>query len=340
MLIKNTYHYLSCFSLLKLINATGLFVCFYLSKLFRRPIQKFYPSAVAIEPTTSCNLRCPECPSGLRSFTRATGMLNAIFFEKTINELAPYLNYLTFYFQGEPYLNPDFLEMVSYANSKKIFTATSTNAHYLNDEVAKKTVLSGLDKLIISIDGITQETYESYRVGGKLNKVLEGTENVLKWKKLLKSNTPKVVFQYLVVKPNEHQIEEARGIAKKIGVDDILFKTAQIYDFKNGNTLIPTLDQYSRYRKKKDGTYEIKNKLRNSCWKMWQSCVITWDGSVVPCCFDKDAKYKLGELKQQSFKEIWFSKGYQSFRQSILKSRSEIDICTNCTEGLKIFTNS
>ena len=77
------------------------------------------------------------------------------------------LFYLTFYFQGEPYINPKFLEMVSYASKKKIFTSTSTNAHYLDSETARKTVESGLDKLIISIDGTSQDTYEAYRIGGK-----------------------------------------------------------------------------------------------------------------------------------------------------------------------------
>jgi MoaA/NifB/PqqE/SkfB family radical SAM enzyme len=111
-----------------------------------------------------------------------------------------------FYFQGEPFLNPDFLTMVQYAVSKKIYTATSTNAHYLTDAVAKRTVESGLDRLIISIDGTTQETYQQYRVGGRLDKVLQGAANIVKWKKELKSKTPFVVFQFLVVRHNEHQV--------------------------------------------------------------------------------------------------------------------------------------
>src|SRR5690606_23911827 len=121
-------------------------------------------------------LRCPECPSGLRAFSRKQGNLKKDFFKKTIDQLYKKTFYLTFYFQGEPFINPDFLEMVKYANDKKIYTATSTNAHFLNDENAKRTVESGLDRLIISIDGTTQEVYENYRRGGKLEKVLEGTK--------------------------------------------------------------------------------------------------------------------------------------------------------------------
>jgi pyruvate-formate lyase-activating enzyme len=84
---------------------------------------------------------------------------------------------------------------------KGIYTATSTNAHYLNDQNARRTVESGLDRLIISLDGTTQDVYQQYRVGGKLEKVLEGTRNVVRWRRELKSSTPRIIFQFLVVRP-------------------------------------------------------------------------------------------------------------------------------------------
>ncbi len=307
------------------------------SRVTKKPSHWGMPLSISFEPTTSCNLRCPECPSGLRSFTRPTGMLEEALFKKTIDELASTLLYLIFYFQGEPFLNTKFLELVKYAATKKIYTATSTNAHYLNDAVAKKTVESGLDRLIISIDGTTQETYQSYRIGGKLEKVIEGTKNIIKWKKALKSKTPHVVFQFLVVKPNEHQIAEVQKLADELGVDEVGLKTAQIYDYKNGSDLIPTIDQYSRYKKNSDGSYSIKNKLLNHCWKMWHSCVITWDGKVVPCCFDKDAHHRLGDVSQEPFSKLWKNDDYKTFRASLLKSRTEIEMCKNCTEGTKIW---
>jgi radical SAM protein with 4Fe4S-binding SPASM domain len=264
-------------------------------------------------------------------------MLQNKTFEKVIDELHQSLLYLIFYFQGEPYLNPSFLDMVSYASKKNIYTATSTNAHYLTDDVCRKTIESGLNRLIISIDGTTQETYESYRVGGKLDKVIEGTKNIVKWKKEMKSSTPHLIFQFLVVKPNEHQIDELMELATQLEVDEVRFKTAQVYDYKNGNSLIPENHEYSRYKKNKDGTYSIKNRLLNHCWKMWHSCVITWDGKVVPCCFDKDATHTLGDLSSNSFNEVWKSIPYHNFRIAVMKGRSEIDICKNCTEGTKVF---
>jgi radical SAM protein with 4Fe4S-binding SPASM domain len=264
-------------------------------------------------------------------------MLTRSLFEQSIDQLADTLTYLTFYFQGEPYLHPSFLDMVRYASGRGIYTATSTNAHYLKDDVARQTVESGLDRLIISIDGTTQDTYSAYRVGGTLDKVVEGARNVLEWKKKLHSKTPHVVFQFLVVKPNEHQIPEVYALARKLGVDQVALKTAQIYDYEQGSPLIPLQDKYARYRKNDDGTYSVKNKLLNHCWKMWQGCVITWDGRVVPCCFDKDAHYVLGDLSKQSFREIWNGEAYRQFRSTLLRSRQEIEMCRNCTEGTKIW---
>lgn len=321
----------------RMLNASQVYSSYHLSRFTGKPSIAGMPITISFEPTTSCNLRCPECPSGLRSFTRPTGMLEQSLFQNVIDQLAGTLSFLTFYFQGEPYLHVDFLEMVRYASTKGIYTATSTNAHYLTDKRAKLTVESGLDRLIISIDGTTQDTYQSYRVGGSLEKVMEGARNVIAWKKKLKSKTPHVIFQFLVVKPNEHQIPEVYALANEIGVDQVVLKTAQIYNYENGSDLIPSLEQYSRYRKNQDGTYAIKNKLDNNCWKMWHSCVITWDGKVVPCCFDKDAHHVLGDLNQQSFKSIWNGEKYNQFRASLLRSRSEIEICKNCTEGTKVW---
>lgn len=336
---NDSFNLLSKLTPARVWNGVKVLSSFYASRLLNKPVQWGYPVSISFEPTTSCNLRCPECPSGLRAFTRPTGMLEKDFFRKTIDEIHKELLYLIFYFQGEPYLNPDFLNMVQYAGSKGIYTATSTNAHYLNDDNARRTVESGLDRLIISIDGTTQDVYTQYRVGGNLEKVITGAKNIVKWKKELKSKTPFIFFQFLVVKPNEHQIEDIKRLAKEVGVDEVRFKTAQVYDYETDpNQLIPENDKYSRYKKSNDGTYSAKNKLANRCWKMQHSNVITWDGLVVPCCFDKDAMHRLGNLKTQSFKEIWQNENYKQFRRELMKSRRNIDICANCSEGVSVWS--
>ena len=335
---NDTINLLTKLSVQRAWNWIKVISSFYLSKWTKKPFQWGIPVSISFEPTTSCNLRCPECPSGLRSFTRPRGMLEKHFFQDMINQLAPELLYLTFYFQGEPYLNPEFLDMVKYASQKKIYTATSTNAHYLDDDNARKTVESGLDRLIISLDGTTQSVYSQYRVGGNLDKVLAGAANIVRWKRKLNSKTPYVFFQFLVVRPNEHQLEEARDLARQTGVDGIRYKTAQINDYTTDpNQLIPQKSSLSRYRKQSDGSYKPKNPMRNHCWRLWHSPVITWDGLVVPCCFDKDAQHRMGDLKNKSFKEIWKQTEYLDFRRKILQSRSQIDICSNCSEGVKVW---
>ena len=335
---NDTFNLASKITFKRAWNGLKVLGSFYIGQLLNKPIQWGYPVSISFEPTTSCNLRCPECPSGLRAFTRPTGMLQKDFFIRTIDEIHKELLYLIFYFQGEPYLNPDFLDMVKYASGKGIYTATSTNAHYLNDAAAKRTIESGLDRLIISIDGTTQDVYKQYRVGGHLDKVIEGAKNIVKWKKELNSKTPFIFFQFLVVKPNEHQIEDIKKLAKEVGVNEVRFKTAQVYDYETDpNNLITTIDKFSRYKKDENGTYKPKNKLTNRCWKMQHANVITWDGLVVPCCFDKDAMHQLGNLKNQSFKEVWNNDNYKQFRNQLMKSRKNIDICANCSEGASVW---
>ena len=334
---KDTLNFVSKLTPRRLWNVGKLLSSYYVTKWTGKATQWGLPMTISIEPTTACNLRCPECPSGLRAFSRPTGNLKQDFFRKTIDELHKQLIYLIFYFQGEPYINPGFLDMVKYAKDKGIYTITSTNGHFLNNANAKKTIESGLDRMIISVDGTTQETYENYRKEGNLESVLQGARNIVKWKKEMNSATPHTIFQFLVVKPNEHQIDEIYKIAEEIGIDEVKLKTAQVYEYEKGNDLIPTIEKYSRYKKNINGTYSVKNKLLNHCWKLWHACVITWDGLVVPCCFDKDAQHRLGGMKDKPFKEIWQGEDYDKFRKQLLKGRDQIDICKNCTEGCKVW---
>ncbi len=298
-----------------------------------------WPMSLAVEPTTACNLRCPHCPSGLRSFERPTGRMNLDLYRDILDQVAPHLLYLTLYFQGEPYIHPQFLDMVSYARKKNIYTATSSNAHFLDDDRARQTVESGLNRIVVSIDGTTQASYAHYRVGGKLEKVIEGTRNLIAWKKKLKRSTPHVIFQFIVFKSNQHQIQDIRKLARELKVDALQIKTAQIYDLENADNWVPEEESLSRYARNDQGKFQIKNELLNHCWRMWQGCVLTWDGKVVPCCFDKDAQHSLGDLQQQSFADIWWGAKYQGFREQLFRSRRNIDICQNCTEGTRVFAS-
>ncbi len=322
----------------KVVNFIMLWSSFHYSRFRGKPSLWGRPAKAGMEPTTHCNLRCPECISGLRAFTRPTGMMQLETFKKFVDEAGSDLIYLLMYFQGEPFLNPDFLKLVEYASLKKIYVATSTNGHYLNAEMAEKTIASGISEVIISIDGINQESYVSYRVGGDLEKVKAGVKNLRHARDKAKSLSPVIYIQFLVFRKNEHEIEEIKKLGLELGADKVLLKTAQINDFEHGSPFMPANSNYSRYRKKKDGTYAIKNPLLNQCWRMWMGPEITWDGKVLPCCFDKDGKSVMGELENSNFSKIWKSDAYQNFRVDLLKSRKSIPMCTNCSEGTKVWS--
>ncbi len=334
---KDSLNIASHVSFSRIVNLMLLKLSYIFSKISKRSFHKGLPYALSIEPTTACNLACPECPSGLKQFTRATGKLDLEFHKKMLVSVGKQVFYINYYFQGEPFLHPQFLDLIKEAKQHKIYTATSTNAHFIDAKKAQEIVESGLDRLIISIDGLTQKTYENYRVSGQLSKVIEGTKEIIKAKKEANSQTPHLIFQFLVVKQNEHEIDDLYKLANELGIKDVRLKTAQFYDYKNGNVLMPENESYARYKKLKDGSYTLKYKVGNHCWRMWSSSVITWDGSIVPCCFDKDAQHVLGSLKTTDFNNIWKDKRYHQFRTSVLTHRNQIDICQNCSEGAKVW---
>lgn len=313
---------------------------YFLSRIFRREIHFGSPIAVSVEPTNTCNLHCPECPSGQHILTREKGFIDEKLFATILNSLENKLFYLILYFQGEPYLHPDFTRLIHQAKSKKIHVLSSTNGHFLTPESALETVQSGLDELIISLDGCDQEAYSSYRKGGSFDMVINGIKELVSKKREAGSYKPRIILQFLVLKTNEHQLEKIHQFGKELGVDKVQLKSAQLYDFENGNPLMPDNSQYSRYientNESGETSYRIRNTLPRHCFRMWSSCVITWDGWVVPCCYDKDARYKMGNVREESFEKIWKSEKYREFRERILKSRETIDICRNCGEGVGI----
>ncbi len=334
---KDKLSILKSYGFVRMFNAVKLVSSYYWSRITKSGKVWGSPMAASIEPTTSCNLRCPECPSGLRQFSRATGNIKSDQGKIMIDKLAKTVGYINFYFQGEPLISPHFYDLVAHARRKKIYTSTSTNAHFLNAENCQKILDSGLNRLIISIDGTTQKTYEQYRKEGSLEKVIDGAKRMVKLRDEQKAPLF-IIFQFLVVKPNEHQTNDVLELAKEIGIDEVRFKTAQLYDYKNGHELMPEQDKYSRYRLRKDGTYKVKGIQGNHCWRMWSSSVITWDGDMVPCCFDKDAVHKMGNLVKRELKEIWHAPAYQNFRKQVLKDRDAIEICRNCSEGTKVWS--
>ena len=134
------------------------------------------PVSISTELTNNCNLKCPECSSGSGTMRRKRGFMDIELFKKIMKELEPYLYNANLYFQGEPMLHPLFFSFLANCLTPK--TIVSTNGHFLSVENSEQIVMSGLKKLIISLDGMDQETYSLYRVNGDMNRVLSGLTNV------------------------------------------------------------------------------------------------------------------------------------------------------------------
>lgn len=250
-------------------------------------------------------------------------------FVKILTELSPYLTNTNLYFQGEPMMHPRFFDLLE--SARDIPATVSTNGHFLTAENAEKLALSGLKKLIVSLDGLDQETYSAYRINGDAGKVIEGIRN-LSVAKVRLSSKLKVELQVLVNRYNEKQVPDIIRLGKVSGFRVVL-KSMQIYDSSAINQWLPSDDRFRRYLIKSNG-FEIRSRLPRRCARLWFNPVVTWDGKVVPCCFDKDAGYVMGDLNEQSFHFIWHGEKFRQFRRMVLSGREKIPMCRNCTSGL------
>lgn len=294
-----------------------------------------YPLFLGIEPTTACNLRCPHCISGLRAFTRPTGRLDPALLDKILAELHPYLWGVLFYFQGEPLLHPEIGRLILRVSQYRLLSSLSTNGHFLTEEKCYDLIAAGLTHLRISVDGMSQETYERYRVGGDLATVQAGIERLLKMRRAMRSLFPLVELQLIAFR---HNIDEKAAFlqwAKAIGVDYARIKTAQLLEptAEAYEAWIP--EGYTRYERRVDGSVHLRGPLPNRCWRLWRAAEITWDGELLPCCFDKNAEYSFGSLQEKSFYEVWHGPRAEAFRRRVFSARENIDICQNCSEGTR-----
>ena len=291
---------------------------------------KGMPVSISTELTNNCNLSCPNCSTGSGLMQRERGYMDIVLFNKILNELGPYLYNINLYFQGEPMLHPLFYLFIG--TSQVPNTVVSTNGHYLSVENSEKIAVSGLKKLIISLDGIDQKTYSAYRVNGKVDTVIDGINNICQARKRHNSSL-KIEIQLLVNRVNEHQIPMIRQLTKNVNAS-LSLKSMQVIDDAQRRSWMPLNERFRRY-KIQDGKYVIKNSLPDRCARLWFNPVITWDGKVIPCCFDKNADYVMGDINHDSFREIWNGPKYRIFRKRILSGRHMIEMCRNCTSGLK-----
>lgn len=306
---------------------------YYLSLLTKKSTIWGMPPFIMIEPTSICNLKCPLCPSGTGKLERTKGFMDINLYKKVIDEVKDTTIMIILWNQGEPLLHENLIEMIRYNHSYGLFTMTSSNLNHLPDP--EGLVQSGLDTLIVSLDGASQETYNKYRVNGDFQTVISNTEALIKAKKKLSSTTPVIKWQFIVMKHNEHEIQTIKELAKKIGVDELVFKTVQIYDKSDIDTFLPVNEKYRRYEVIGDN-YRPKGKIRNRCRRIFTQPVVNCDGELAICCFDKDNKYKVGNLTNHSFRELWNSSNFHKWRNIVLQDRKKMDICQNCGEGINL----
>lgn len=334
LILRNLIRSLTRRRISNLIKTT---VSFILSALIRKNIVWGRPSILTIEPTNICNLRCPLCTTGSGEMERASGKMSLETFENIIKKMGDDLFFLLLYHQGEPYINKRFLDFVKLAKSKNIYCTTSTNAHYFTDDIIHQTIESGLDSMIVSLDGVTQKSYETYRIKGNLEKVVNGMKRFVEIKRERKSKTPLIALQFLVMKHNESEIPAVKKLAKEIGIDRLLIKNIEVRSLEEARQWLPVNDKYRRYNF--DGeNFEVKNNNKKSCPRPWLSTLINWDGAVVPCCFDKNGKYEMGNINEaENIDDIWFGQKFSKFRSRLNRNRKSIDICRNCNQGFGSF---
>tara|TARA_Y100000996_G_scaffold136269_1_gene103601 strand:- start:5378 stop:6529 length:1152 start_codon:yes stop_codon:yes gene_type:complete len=293
------------------------------------------PYNVVIEPTNSCNLQCPLCSTGIGAKTREKGILQFENFKKVIDEIKDYVLQLSLQNWGEATLVKDLPKMIKYASDNGIFTRLSTNFSVkYTDVFLKELMLSGLGIMVIDLDGTDQETYEKYRKNGNLDLVLENIKRAVKIKKQNSLEYPTIQSRMLVMKHNEHQIEEFRTISRDMNVDEMELGNIQV----NPNTAKHWLPGNQEF------VYEtyLKERKVTPCHWPWSGMTINWDGGVSPCCVVDDEKSDFGDIFHEGVKGLWNNNYYQSARSVFSKEKNSTqkticDICKNDTHNPNLF---
>ena len=303
-----------------------------------------YPIELVIDPSNICNLHCPLCPTGQGRNDRSKGKMSFDNFRKIIDELGAYLYRVDLHNWGEPLLNVELYKMISYARVHNIQVRVSSNLNVLDQVKAEQLVKSGLDVLIVSLDGASQETYKQYRIGGQFHKVTTGIKMITEIKKELNVSKPFIIWQFLVMRQNEHEISTAEDIAKELAVNQLDFWPIRcdmgreiFWDDKmrleKTKRWLPRNEKYRIYNL-------VTGKRKNTpktCNFLWIQSVINWNGSASPCCALYDEKYDFGNAFDINFKSIWNNDKYQQARRIVRTKKASnsdlLNVCHYCAKN-------
>jgi glycosyltransferase involved in cell wall biosynthesis/MoaA/NifB/PqqE/SkfB family radical SAM enzyme/predicted glycosyltransferase len=285
------------------------------------------PDTAMIEPSNRCNLSCPTCPTGTGKIRPLPDMTREQF-ERVLDGLGAQVHGLSLWNYGEPALNPDLEHLVRCAKARGVASVkVSSNGLALVGQRARALVGSGLDVLILSVDGASQETYEKFRMRGSFEKVTRAVQDLCAEKKRAGVKKPSIELQFIVMRHNEHEIDAIRALARDWGVDRLRLKTFGASE--TSRQFVPERTSWSRYEQ--DGV--TPRDRRRFCPLPWDHTVINVDGSVTPCCYlrpDMGEQLVMGNLFEIPFPEIWRGPRYQAFRLAMLERRASMPVCATC----------
>lgn len=280
-----------------------------------------YPKTVVIEPINVCQLRCPLCPTGARKLNYDSSVMSLETFDRILSKV-PFVKAIDLHRAGEPFLNPDIFEMIRRATDKNIYVVLSTNFSFRRPaEFFEALVTCGLDRLIVSMDGASAQTYSEYRVGGDFDLVFSNLKETVSAKERVRSKNPEIVWQFLVNRFNEHEIPTAQQMARDLRISlDLrpLDMSDNLVDVELDTTIeerkahwLGRNQDYICRQYKEEVRYPI---LEGICTEIFTSLAIAVDGRVLPCCGAWDKNSVFGNLLTDSFEDIWFGDKYVSSR--------------------------
>lgn len=289
------------------------------------------PETGMIEPTNLCNLACPTCPTGTGKIKPLPQMtLRA--FEGVLAQLAPRLRNLALWNYGEPLLNRELPGMIAHAKAAGVgVVKVSSNVHFLDGARGEALLRSGLDVLILSVDGASQATYQTFRKDGEFDHVARSVAWLCAEKKRLGLAKPRIELQFIAMRHNEHELPEMRRLARQWGVDTLRVKTVGADD-DTSRGLVPATRLLSRYAA--DGV--TPNTRHAFCTMAWDHTVVNVDGSVTPCCYlrpDMGPEFVMGNVFDAPFLSIWRGERYRRFREAMLEGRGAMPVCRTCRGG-------
>lgn len=286
-----------------------------------------------VEPSSRCNLRCPLCPTGSRSLSRKRPFLPENVFAAAVNEFVRLGGRkLSTWAYGEPFLHPRVFDMIRYASARGLSVRASTGGYLFSRRDWLAALLSsGLDLLIVSLDGADQATLEQYRVGADFSAIVSGLRQLSEARTSAGIDL-RIELQFIVMHHNEHQIAEMRELAQDLGCDFVV-KSVNIgmVQVASPEQWLPRNTQRSRYSIGLDGRASIAISPASvvSCFFIDTTLVLNSDGSVVPCIHDYYSDYQLGVFPEQSLADLWEGERLRELRQRFVESNLH-RMCRNC----------